>query len=622
MNDILRLLRYVRPYVGRLVAAAVSSALISLVYLGLLALIQPLSELFFPGASTLVGPGAAKLRPFERLTRLLGSGGTAGPQLPIARWLSEGTTGRIVLVAVLIVVLFVFKGIFTYLGSYLTRWAGLQAVRDLRSDLYARIQRQSLAFFSDHPTGSLISRVVSDIGRLQRLASDNLADVFRLGAIVMGQAAWLFYLNWRLASFCLILLPLVVYPVVRLGTRLKATSRRSQERMGEAVDVMKEGITGTRVVQGFGMEDFEIRRFRTALDRIQRAEMRGARLVSLTSPVLELVGAIGVALLLVHALLRIHAGKLSSPEVWTFIAALFMIYISIKNLVKINNDVQQSMAAAQRVFQLMDLPNRIRERPGAAELPPFRDRIEFRDVHFAYGKAPVLRGIDLVVPAGTVVALVGSSGAGKSTLVNLLPRFYDVSEGAVIIDGCDLRDATLGSLRRQIAIVTQEVILFDDTVRNNIAYGRSDVPMETVAAAARAAHAEAFIEALPHGYDTTLGEAGHRLSLGQRQRISIARAIVKDSPILILDEATSSLDMESEAEVQGALQNLMTGRTVFVIAHRLSTVRRADVILVLDAGRLVERGTHPELLARKGLYARLHALQFRDDRPVPEASVL
>jgi len=622
MRDILRLLRYVRPYFGRLLAAAVSSALISLVYLGLLVLIQPILELFFPGASTLTGSGAGKLLPFDRLGKLLGFGASLAPGSSFAHWLNEGTSSRIALVAVLIVILFVFKGIFTYLGSYLTRWAGLQAVRDLRADLYARIQRQSLAFFSDHPTGSLISRVVSDIGRLQRLASDNLAEVFRLGAIVIGQAAWLFYINWRLASFCLILLPLVVYPVVRLGARLKATSRRSQERMGEAVDVMKEGITGTRVVQGFGMEDFEIGRFRKALDRIQSAEMRAARLVSLTSPVLELVGAIGASILLLYALLRIHAGRLTSGEVLTFIAALFMIYSSIKNLVKINNDVQQSMAAAQRVFQLMDLPNHIREKPDAADLGPFRDRIEFRDVHFAYGKAPVLRGIDLVVPAGTVVALVGSSGAGKSTLVNLLPRFYDATQGAVLIDGRDVRDATLVSLRRQIGIVTQEVILFDDTVRNNIAYGRADVPMETVAAAARAAHAEAFIESLPRGYDTALGEAGHRLSLGQRQRISIARAIVKDSPILILDEATSSLDMESEAEVQGALQNLMTGRTVFVIAHRLSTVRRADVILVLDAGRLVERGTHPELLARKGLYARLHALQFRDDRPAPEASVL
>src|SRR5256712_2941345 len=370
------------------------------------------------------------------------------------------------------------------------------------------------------------------------------------------------------------------------------------------------------------MEVFEIGRFCRALDRIQNAEKRAGRLVSLTAPVLELVGAIGAGILLAYHLQRIHAEKLSSDDVITFIAALFMIYGSIKNLVKINNEVQQAMAAAQRVFQLMDLPNRIHEKPAAPDLPPFRDRIEFRGVHFAYGQAPVLRGVDLVVPAGTVVALVGSSGAGKSTLVNLLPRFYDVNKGAVLIDGRDVREVSLASLRAQIGIVTQEVILFDDTVRNNIAYGRADVPLDRVTAAARAAHAEQFIEALPRRFDTTLGEAGHRPSLGQRQRISIARAILKDSPILILDEATSSLDMESEAEVQGALQNLMTGRTVFVIAHRLSTVRRADVILVLDEGRLVERGTHPELLARKGLYARLHALQFRDDRSAPEVSVL
>src|SRR6267143_3303165 len=592
MKDFRRLLRYVRPYLGRLIAAAVCSVLVSLVYLGLLGLIQPILELLFPGAATLPGAAAGKLRPFDHLKNLLGAGGTAPAGSPFARWLGEGTTGTIVLIAILIVLLFVLKGIFTYLASYLTRWAGLQAVRDLRADLYARIQRQSLAFFSDHPTGSLISRVVNDVGRLQRLVSGDLAEVFRLGAIVIGQAAWLFYLNPRLASFCLILLPLLVYPVARFGARLKTTSHRSQEKMGEAVDVMKEGITGTRIVQGFGMEDFEIGRFKRALDRIQNAEKRAARLISLTGPVLELVGAVAVAILLAYALQRIHAGKLSADDVITFIAALFMIYGSIKNLVKINNEVQQAMAAAQRVFQLMDQPNRIREKPEALNLPAFRDRIEFRGVHFAYGQAPVLRGIDLIVPAGTVIALVGSSGAGKSTLVNLLPRFYDVTGGALLIDGRDIRDVSVASLRRQIGIVTQEVILFDDSVRNNIAYGRADVPMDRVKAAARAAHAEQFIEALPRGYDTTLGEAGHRLSLGQRQRISIARAILKDSPVLILDEATSQLDMESEAEVQGALQNLIAGRTVFVIAHRISTVRRADTILVLEDGMIVERGPH------------------------------
>src|SRR2546422_729214 len=499
MKDFRRLLRYVRPYLGRLIAAAVCSVLISLVYVGLLVLIRPTLERRFRGAVTLRGAAAGRTRPFDHLRTLLGAGGTDAPGLPFARWLGGGTKGTIILIAVLIVVLFVLKGIFTYLASYLTRSAGLQAVRDLRADLYARIQRQSLAFFSDHPTGSLISRVVNDVGRLQRLVSGDLAEVFRLGAIVIGQAAWLFYLNARLASFCLILLPLLVYPVARFGARLKATSRRSQEKMGEAVDVMKEGITGTRIVQGFGMEEFEIGRFRRALDRIQNAENRAPR-------------------------------GCPRPRVW----------------------------------------------------------LDSRGVHSAHGRAPVLGGVALVVPAGTVVALVGSSGAGKSTLVNLLPRFYDVNKGAVLIDGRDVREVSLASLRAQIGIVTQEVILFDDTVRNNIAYGRADVPLDAVKAAARAAHAEQFIEALPRGFDTTLGEAGHRLSLGQRQRISIARAILKDSPILILDEATSSLDMESEAEVQGALQNLMTGRTVFVIAHRLSTVRRADVILVLDQGTLVE----------------------------------
>ncbi|HYS03902.1 MAG TPA: ABC transporter transmembrane domain-containing protein [Candidatus Dormibacteraeota bacterium] len=620
MKDLLRLLRYVRPYVARLAAAALSSALISVVLLGLLSLIRPIVDQFFSRVPIEPAATQGKGEIVDRVLKFLGPGGTVAPKLPLIGRLGE-STGQIVIIAALIVILFVLKGVFTYLGSYLTRWVGLQVVRDLRSDLYARIQRQSLAFFSDHPSGMLISRVVNDVGRIQRTVSGDLADIFRLVAIVIGQAAWLFYLNWRLASFCLILLPLIVYPVARLGIRLKSTSRRSQEKMGEAVDVMKEGITGTRVVQGFGMEDFEIGRFGRALDRIQSAEKRGARLTSITGPVLDVVGAIGGAILLAYALMRIASGKLTGGEFLTFIGALTMIFLSIKNLVKINNELQQAMAAAQRVFHLMDLPNRVREKPGAVDLPAFRERIEFRGVHFAYGQTPVLRGVDLIVPAGTVVALVGSSGAGKSSLVNLLPRFYDVTEGALLIDGRDVRDVALPSLRSQIGLVTQEVILFDDTVRNNIAYGRADVPMEAVLAAARAAHAEAFIRTLPHGFDTTLGEAGHRLSLGQRQRISIARAILKDSPILILDEATSSLDMESEAEVQGALQNLMRGRTVFVIAHRLSTVRRADVILVLDEGRLVERGTHPELLARKGLYARLHALQFRDDRPAPEASV-
>jgi subfamily B ATP-binding cassette protein MsbA len=621
MSDILRLLRYVRPYAGRLAAAVLCALLISATYLGLLSLIRPIVDEVFPG--TAVGPAATagKVQVLDEVRRLIDAGGRAIP--PIARLgerVRDGAAGTASLVAALLVVLFVFKGLFTYLNSYFTRWVGLMAVRDLRCDLYSRIQRQSLSFFADNPTGLLIARVMNDVGRIHRLVAGDLADILRLGAIVSGQAAWLFYLNWRLAGFCLVLLPLVVLPVARFGLRLKATSRRSQERLGDAVHIMKEGLAGARVVQGFGMEEFEIGRFARAIDRVQSAEKKAARLLSLTSPVLELLGAVGAALLFAYAARRIAAGKLSPGEFGTFLAALWMIWASIKNLAKINNEVQQSLAAARRVFEVIDLESRIEERPGAADLPPFRERIEFRRVGFHYGHAPVLHDVDLTVRAGQVVALVGSSGAGKSTLVNLLPRFYDVTSGAVLIDGRDVRDVTLASLRRQVGLVTQEVILFDDTVRNNIAYGRGDIPPERVVAAARAANAHEFILSLPRGYDTPLGEAGSRLSLGQRQRLSIARAILKDAPILILDEATSSLDMESEAELQSALQNLIAGRTVFVIAHRISTVRRADTIITLDGGRIVERGTHPELLARKGLYARLHALQFRDEPGAPEAS--
>jgi len=623
MKDLLRLVGYVRPYARRVAAAVLSAFLISGCYLALLGLVQPIVDEVLP--KTPAGPTATagKLHLLDEARRLIGAGASLSPVLgDWSRRLQEDSRATAVLIAVLIVLFFVLKGIFTYLTAYLTRWTGLQVVRDLRADLYARIQRQSLAFFSEHSTGHLLSRVMGDTGRLQRLVSGDLAEVFRLSAIVIGQATWLFYLNWRLAAFCLVLLPLVVYPVARMGRRLKETSRSSMQKTGDASLIMKEGITGTRVVQAFGMEQFEIDRFVASLDRVQRVEKRTARLLSIMGPILELVAAFGAAVLFTYAAQRIAVGKLSAGEFATFVAALYMIFGSVRNLVKINNDLQQGLAAARRVFEMIDQPHQVAEKPQAVELPPFRDRIELRGVSFAYGKTPVLRDIDLTVRPGQVVALVGGSGAGKSTLVNLLPRFYDVSAGAVMLDGRDVRDVTLASLRQNIGLVTQEVLLFDDTVRNNIAYGRVDVPQEKVVAAARAAHAHAFIEALPQGFDTPLGEAGHRLSQGQRQRLSIARAILKDSPILILDEATSSLDSESESEVQAALENLMQGRTVFVIAHRLSTVRRADLILVLDAGRIVERGTHADLLAGRGLYARLHNLQFRDEKPASRASVL
>ncbi|HYV19339.1 MAG TPA: ABC transporter ATP-binding protein [Verrucomicrobiae bacterium] len=614
MKDLLRLVDYVKPYWRRVVGAILSAVAISVCWLALLALIQPILDEALPKTAASPTATEGKFRLLDQARGLIDAGAVHFPFL--ARWseaIHAGTKGTIVLIGVLVVVIFLFKGLFTYLTAYLTRWTGLQAVRDLRRDLYGRIQRQSLAFFSEHSTGHLISRILGDVGRLQRTVSGDLAEVFRLLALVIGQATYLFYLNWRLAGFCLVLLPIIVAPVARIAGRLKAASRSGMQKMGDAALIMKEGLAGARIVQAFGMEEFETARFVKALDRVQRAEKRAARLVSISSPVMEIFGALGGAALFVWAGQRIATGKLSAGEFATFVGSLFLIFTSIRNLVKINNDLQQAMAAAHRVFEIMDQAPQVVEKPGAPALPPFSEEIAYRGVSFSYGRSPVLEGLDLTVKRGEVVAIVGSSGAGKSTLVNLLPRFYDVTAGSLLVDGRDVREVSLASLRSQIGLVTQEVILFDDTVRNNIAYGRSDIPLDRVIGAARAAHAHEFIETLPQGYDTPLGESGHRLSQGQRQRLSIARALLKNSPILILDEATSSLDSESEAEVQAALENLMQGRTVFVIAHRLSTVRRADAIVVLDHGRIVERGAHAELLARAGVYARLHHLQFRDE---------
>jgi subfamily B ATP-binding cassette protein MsbA len=623
MKDLLWLLRYVRPYVGRIVAAAVCAVFISLCYLGLFSLVQPILDEIRPDGATKAIATSGKINLLDEARAWVAD---SSERYPAVAWLNAriqpGAAGTGTLVAFVLIIVMILKGIFTYLSMYLTRTAGLFAVRDLRIDLYASIQRQSLSFFAVNPTGQLISRVMGDVGRLQRTISGDMAEGIRLSAIIIGQAIWLFYLNYKLAGFSLILLPMIVYPVVRFGRRLKLMSQRSMEKQGDAADIMKEGVAAARIVRAFGMEAFEVERFRGAIIRMLRPDKKTVRILSLMPPLMEIIASLGAAVLFAYASYRIAAGKITMGEFGTFLGALFMIYASIKNLVRINNELQQSRAAAQRAFEIIERPPDVSERPGAEEMPPFRDRIVFRGVSFAYGDVPVLHDIDLTVRAGEMIALVGSSGAGKSTLVNLLPRFFDVTAGALTLDGRDVRSLTLASLRRQIALVTQEVLLFDDTVRNNIAYGRSDIEQSRVEAAARAAHAHEFILSLPGGYETTLGEAAHRLSQGQRQRLSIARALLKDSPILILDEATSSLDSESEAEVQQALHNLMEGRTTLVIAHRLSTVRRADRIVVLDAGRVVEGGSHAELLAKKGTYARLHALQFRDDDPAPRASVL
>ena len=617
MKDLLRLLRYARPYLGKLVAGLVCAALSSILILALASLVLPLVNGVLPAGTEAAAQqeklhhGSDKFNALDYTNRLLGEGWVTRYSSFGKKLVEKGRSTNFLAIAVLILFLFLVKGVLTYFSAYYSRYVGLQVILDLRRDLYARIHRQGLAFFSSHPTGLLISRMTSDISRMQRTVSGDLADVFRLSFIIIGQVFWVFYLYWKLSAICLVILPMVLYPIVRFGRRLKATSRSSQEKMADVTNILKETITGNRIVKGFGMEDYEVRRFADALKRVQRQELRSARMVSLSPPIMEMVGALAAALLIGYAGHQISRGAMNPGEFSSFLFSLGWVYASVKSLAKINNDFQQSMAATRRVFEMMDAGLEVREKAGATELPPFSSGIAFRDVSFTYGNKPVLDGVNLDVIAGKVVAIVGSSGAGKTTLVNLLPRFYDVTVGTVTIDGQDIRDVTLASLRRQIGIVTQEVLLFDDTVRDNIAYGRQDVSLADVEAAARAAYAHDFIMRLPHGYDTRLGEAGHLLSVGERQRISIARALLKNSPILILDEATSALDTESEAMVQKALNNLMRGRTVIVIAHRLSTVRNADVITVLEGGRIVEQGNHEVLLASRGAYARLYELQFR-----------
>jgi len=618
MKDLSRLLRYARPYLGKLVAALVCAALAALTIVALASLVRPLVNDVLPtapGAEALESKSRHTSDPFSVLdfsNRLLGEGWIARYSSIGQKLEAKGRSTTFLTIAVLVLILYLVKGFLTYFSTYYVRAVGLQVILDLRKDLYGRIQRQSPAFFSANPTGLLISRLTSDIARMQRTVSGDLADVFRLSFIIAGQVLWVFFLYPAMSALCLFVLPMILYPIIRFGRRLKITSRTSQEKMADVTNILKETITGNRIVKGFGMEDYEVRRFTDALKKVQRQELRGARLVSLSPPIMEMVGALAAASLIGYAGYQISKGAVDAGQFSSFLFSLGWLYASIKNLAKINNDFQQSMAATHRVFEMMDAEVDVKESPSAAGLAPFTSTIEFREVAFRYKDSPVLEGVNLQVKCGQVIAIVGGSGAGKTTLVNLLPRFYDVTSGSVTLDGTDIRNVTLVSLRSQIALVTQEILLFDDTVRNNIAYGRQDVPRDAVESAARAAYAHDFIQKLPSGYDTRLGEAGHLLSVGERQRISIARALLKNSPILILDEATSALDTESESMVQKALNNLMQGRTVFVIAHRLSTVRNADLITVLEGGRIVEQGSHEVLLQKRGAYARLYELQFRE----------
>jgi len=431
----------------------------------------------------------------------------------------------------------------------------------------------------------------------------------------------LLYVDWRMAVSSAVLIPLVVWPVSKFGKRIRSASQRSRSRLADLSQILQETMSGNRVVKAFGMEGFEIRKFREAARNLLRENMHWGRAWAATPPLMDLLGGVVIAAILLFARDEIKIGRMTIGLFGVFVYALFKAYEPVKRIGSTYQLFLQAAGTSAQVFAFLDLPEEVMDEPGAKVLPRFARSIEFDKVSFAYDRGTtILKDIDLSVAAGAVVAIVGSSGAGKTTLVNLLPRFHSASAGCLRIDGTDVRGVTLRSLREQMAIVTQETILFNDTIWNNLCYGRPNMPEERVLAAARAAMAHDFISKMPNGYETVIGDRGQRLSGGQRQRIAIARALLKDAPILILDEATSELDSESEMLVQNALDNLMSGRTVFVIAHRLSTIRRADVIAVLDGGAIRERGTHEELLARGGIYARLYEMQFRDAEPVSRAA--
>jgi subfamily B ATP-binding cassette protein MsbA len=603
MSQAQRLLGFLRPYTLRFLLAFILMAVV-----GACEAITAL--LIKPAFDYVLAPGA------ETARILLFKLPVSGRGVFLQDFLPTRIHNVWTVVAIAIIGVTVLKGVSEFLATYSINYIGHSVVRDLRNLLYSRIIEQSISFFIKNPTGRLMSAVTSDIEKIQFAVSQTAADFLKQCFTLIGLLAVVFYIDWRLALASLVLVPFVVFPSANIGRYIRVSSRSSQDKMAELNTVLQETFSGIRIVKAFGMELFEVAKFKAATRRLLRVSLRWVRAQAATSPLMEVLGAVTIAGLLLYARNEILHHVQTTGGFVTFLYALIKMYEPIKRLTGVNNAYQQALGASEQVFHYLDARPEVVDKPGAIELAPFEDEIVFEDVDFDYEEGlPLLRNVNLRIRKGEVVAIVGSSGAGKTTLVSLIPRFFDVTRGCVRIDGHDVRDVTLSSLRAQIGIVTQETILFNDSAYNNICYGSQLTSEAAVREAARAALAEDFILEMLDGYQTIIGERGQRLSGGQRQRIAIARALLKNPPLLILDEATSELDTESELLVQRALANLMAGRTVVVIAHRLSTVRRAARIVVLDRGTICETGTHEDLINRGGIYQRLHELQFVDAEP-------
>jgi len=528
-------------------------------------------------------------------------------------FVNRDTTGLIVLPLVVIVV-FLVNGLGRYGQEYFMNYVGEDIIRRLRNRLYDRIQDLSLAFFQKERTGTLMSRITNDVNILKSMVSTAVTSSMRDMASIVGLTAVIFYQNWRMAILAFFVLPLAFWPIFILGQKVRRVSTGCQEAMADLSAFLHETFAGNKIVKAFVMESHEKQRFFNQTQRLFNLEIKGVKVRALSGPIMEFFGGLGIAFVIWYGGSEVIAGKTTPGTFMSFLACVLLLYDPVRKLSNLNNTIQQGMAAADRVFDIVETPTDIKDPVSPRSIASTSHHLRFENVHFTYGDQEVLNGIDLAVEQGQVLALVGMSGGGKSTLANLIPRFFDVTEGRVLIDGIDIREFTVADLRRQISIVTQEPILFNETIRNNIAYGSVNASDDRIVQAAKDAFAHDFIMRFPNGYDTLIGELGSRLSGGEKQRLCIARALIKDAPILILDEATSSLDSEAEAVVQKALENLMQGRTTIVIAHRLSTISGADRIAVIVNGTIVEEGNHEELLSRGGEYKKLYTIQVANGK--------